>query len=550
MWQYWTTGDLQKEIGDDELNFLEQAIPALENTTADSFISKKKKLAIIVESLKDHNYFRHRTNLEKCMWYVPSDEKTELCKQLNYNGSQSDLKKISAKILSDEESYATFIRFFRLDNRFLSNDEITLDPFFDNYSPSVQNPKTIKSPFKNLKNFQYKCYSDCQELLDPPLSRAILQMPTGSGKTRTASEIIAAHLNENEIRQVVWLANTRELCEQAIQCMSEVWDHIGRRTCRFNRLWDGNFNNVESWKDNECVFSVMSLQGGWSTITKDSNKFAEDFSETSLIIVDEAHIAIAPTYKEVIERLVRLSHCKVLGLTATPGRTIEEETSSLSDLFNYNITALSDPNKNRDNAIAYLRSINVMSNAHHSEIIYENSFKISEKDKIKLHDGNDYSDIVLNKLGKDVYRTISIIRKLKNLLDQGAKIIMFAPSVKNSFLTSSILTFLGYKSVHVSGDTNPKTRDLLIDKYLKGEYQIMCNYGVLATGFDAPNVDVVCIARPTTSPVLYSQMIGRGLRGKAVGGTEECLILEVKDNFIGLPNQDALYSLYNDYWSD
>ena len=191
-----------------------------------------------------------------------------------------------------------------------------------------------------------------------------------------------------------------------------------------------------------------------------------------------------------------------------------------------------------------------MSNAHHSEIIYENSFKISEKDKLKLLDGNDYSDIVLNKLGKDVYRTISIIRKLKNLLDQGAKIIMFAPSVKNSFLTSSILTFLGYKSVHVSGDTNPKTRDLLIDKYLKGEYQIMCNYGVLATGFDAPNVDVVCIARPTTSPVLYSQMIGRGLRGKAVGGTEECLILEVKDNFIGLPNQDALYSLYNDYWSD
>ena len=72
MWKYWTTGDLQKEIGDDELNFLEQAIPALENTTADSFISKKKKLAIIVESLKDHNYFRHRTNLEKCMWYVPS----------------------------------------------------------------------------------------------------------------------------------------------------------------------------------------------------------------------------------------------------------------------------------------------------------------------------------------------------------------------------------------------------------------------------------------------------------------------------------------------
>ena len=97
MWQYWPISDLQKEIGENELDFLEQAIPALENTTADSFITKKKKLAIIVGSLKDHNYFRHKNNLEKCMWYIPSDEKTELCKQLNYNESESDLKKISAK---------------------------------------------------------------------------------------------------------------------------------------------------------------------------------------------------------------------------------------------------------------------------------------------------------------------------------------------------------------------------------------------------------------------------------------------------------------------
>ena len=52
------------------------------------------------------------------------------------------------------------------------------------------------------------------------------------------------------------------------------------------------------------------------------------------------------------------------------------------------------------------------------------------------------------------------------------------------------------------------------------------------------------------SPVLYSQMIGRGLRGKAVGGTDECMILEVKDNFIGLPNQDILYSMYSEYWSN
>ena len=81
-------------------------------------------------------------------------------------------------------------------------------------------------------------------------------------------------------------------------------------------------------------------------------------------------------------------------------------------------------------------------------------------------------------------------------------------------------------------------------------YQIMCNYGVLATGFDAPKVDVVCIGRPTSSSVLYSQMIGRGLRGSAVGGTSECIILEVRDNFLNLPGQDQLYTNFKEYWSD
>ena len=60
-----------------------------------------------------------------------------------------------------------------------------------------------------------------------------------------------------------------------------------------------------------------------------------------------------------------------------------------------------------------------------------------------------------------------------------------------------------------------ENKGALISKY-KNEYQIMCNYGVLATGFDAPKEDVVCIGRPTSSSVLYSQMIGRGLRGSAV----------------------------------
>ena len=56
------------------------------------------------------------------------------------------------------------------------------------------------------------------------------------------------------------------------------------------------------------------------------------------------------------------------------------------------------------------------------------------------------------------------------------------------------------------------------------------------------------ISRPTTSPVLYSQMIGRGLRGPAVGGTVSCRIIDVRDNIIGYGNQDRIYDLFEGYW--
>ena len=58
--------------------------------------------------------------------------------------------------------------------------------------------------------------------------------------------------------------------------------------------------------------------------------------------------------------------------------------------------------------------------------------------------------------------------------------------------------------MHVSGDT-PRLRDTLIARYIDDDYQILCNFGVLATGFDAPKVDVVCIGRPTTSAVLAAR---------------------------------------------
>ena len=71
---------------------------------------------------------------------------------------------------------------------------------------------------------------------------------------------------------------------------------------------------------------------------------------------------------------------------------------------------------------------------------------------------------------------------------------------------------------------------------------------MLTTGFDAPNTDAVMITRPTNSPVLYSQMIGRGLRGPLIGGTEFCKMIDVRDNIGEFGDADTVYEIFEDYW--
>jgi superfamily II DNA or RNA helicase len=111
-----------------------------------------------------------------------------------------------------------------------------------------------------------------------------------------------------------------------------------------------------------------------------------------------------------------------------------------------------------------------------------------------------------------------------------------------------LLKFLDIKAEHIDGSTPRAQRENIISRFKNLEINVLCNYEVLSTGFDAPKVDCVFLARPTASVVLYSQMIGRGLRGPAIGGKENCLIVNVKDNFINLPSIDKMYKVFEDYW--
>lgn len=86
-----------------------------------------------------------------------------------------------------------------------------------------------------------------------------------------------------------------------------------------------------------------------------------------------------------------------------------------------------------------------------------------------------------------------------------------------------------------------------MDAFKKGEIEFLLNYGVLTTGFDAPKTEYIMICRPTTSVVLYEQIVGRGLRGPRFGGTEHCTIIDFADNLLRL-GKPLAYQRFHNFW--
>lgn len=409
-------------------------------------------------------------------------------------------------------------------------------------------PKAI-SPYKPLKDYQFEVYFQALDNLKIDYSRFILQMPTGSGKTRTAMEVITSFLNSYPESSVIWLAHSTELCDQAAECFLEVWPHVSTKDINFQRYY--GLYGFDSGIETKTDFLCTSFQSAYALIAKNPEFLNCRLHQKRLIVVDEAHKVIAPTYKSVTQSLQR-DGTQIMGLTATPGRTFkefntEDENSELSQYFFEKIISFNPKDKG---AIEYLREKGVLAYARSEILKVDSEINLSPKELQQVSELFEIPASVLDKIGKNSIRNAEILAKIKQLVTSQAarSIIFFGTSVEHSVLICSLLKFLDIKAEHVDGSTPRVSRENIIARFRNQEINVLCNYEVLSTGFDAPKVDCVFLARPTASVVLYSQMIGRGLRGPAIGGKESCLIVNVKDNFINLPSIEKMYKVFEAYW--
>lgn len=404
-----------------------------------------------------------------------------------------------------------------------------------------------------LADFQQEVLDKVREKLDRlNRPRAILSLPTGAGKTRTAVEyvcgFVSTEANAGRHAAVLWVAHTEELLEQAIESLKQVWaGSPGVPELRLERRFGGYGDDpLEVLAAPQTVAQCLVTTP--QRLLKDLERWTVDLPEDytrwrehlSLLVIDEAHRAASSQYVELLQRLCRTPDTlRVLGLTATPWRAEYRRDPDLGVAALYEVfrqlveasqTLGESPRKT-------LQSRRILAIPHEQQILTRELLGLSLSEDMARDRRLQTLLAIDRELARRTdqnHRRRTVFKHLLPLFENPAhRVLYFGPTVSDAELIALLLRQHGIAAGFVSGDTLTAHRRRAIEEFRSGRLQALCNCEVLTTGFDAPQITHVVIARPTVSHVLFEQMVGRGLRGPAFGGTEVCHVLHFIDRWDG-----------------
>ena len=381
--------------------------------------------------------------------------------------------------------------------------------------------------------------------------KVVLHMPTGSGKTRTAMHIISSYLKRNEPTVVCWLAQNSELLDQASDEFDKAWSCLGNRNLKLARFWGQRNPDLLDIDDGLIVAGLGKMV---AFDKRDPAKLLELADRVTLTVIDEAHQAIAPTYAEILTAFhTKRPRNALLGLTATPGRSWSNinEDRKLSDYFDGQKVTLEVEGYN--DSVSFLIKEQYLAKPTFRTLNSEAGVELSTEDIKELSSAIDIPKHLLNRLGEDVQRNLKIIAELEDLMTRNARVLVFAPSVENARMLTAVISSRGKEAHLVTGTTNRLERERIVNRFRSSTNQsmVIINYGVLTTGFDAPKISAVIVARPTRSLVLYSQMVGRATRGVRAGGNTKAVIVTVADPHLpGFGSITEAFKNWEDVWDE
>lgn len=406
-----------------------------------------------------------------------------------------------------------------------------------------------------LHDYQRAIADKVKALLAPEAEerRGLIALPTGAGKTRVAVEALVEYLNEAPTdRRIVWLAETDELCEQAVQGWNQIWRALGTpgRLLTLSRLWAGN--GAEERDGHQVV--VASVAKIRNLVDRGAEYWEGDYGwlvRPDAIVVDEAHKSISQEYNQALAAIAGTSRVAdmtvpLIGLTATPYRNYNElQTEALAG--RYHRHRLSDGVFADDDVYGHLQRMGVLARVRQRELPGSRiELDAAERARAEEWNWSRLPESVEARLAQDAQRNATIVDAVTEL-EEGQRALLFAPSVHSARVLAAMLTYRGIEARAVSGTTDASARRRYVEDFKMGRVRVLTNYNVFTEGFDVPGIDAVFITRPTFSPNVYQQMVGRGLRGPLNGGKEEVLLVNVADNLTNFQGEFA-FRHFDNLW--
>ena len=351
---------------------------------------------------------------------------------------------------------------------------------------------------KEIKLFDYQ--EDMKERIEKALRlhRSVMaQMPTGTGKTYLLTAVIDSFVSNNPKENVWIVAHRRELVSQI--------DETVRK-----------FHSYSASNTSSLLSSVKAMSIQWLM-----RHYDEIEEEPGMIVIDEAHHALAKTYKEMWERF---PNAKFLGLTATPCRL---NGKGFTDLFDILVQSWSVPEFITKGRLATYDFVSIKSDGVTQRLIDSLQKRGADGDY-----QNKEMDMLLNKKP-------SIERLYQSLEEFGKdrKGIVYAINISHAQKITKLYQENGVKAIAIDSKTPATERLQDIEAFKKGDIQVLVNVDIFSEGFDCPDVEFVQLARPTLSLAKYLQMVGRGLR--VAKGKKNCVIIDNVGLYrvFGLPSQ-------------
>jgi ATP-dependent helicase IRC3 len=407
---------------------------------------------------------------------------------------------------------------------------------------NIAKTESCIEPYPHQKEAFYNMQKEIIKSNKNPFA-GLLVLPTGGGKTLTAAHWISKNILDKN-KKVLWIAHRHELLEQAQKTFAEklAYRDIFLTKSSFNyRILSGIHDkpiNIQK-TDDLIISSKDSLNSGFEYLYK--NWIKNNVNEVFLVI-DEAHHATAKTYRNLISNIKsQVSNFKMLGLTATPFRTADDEQGLLKKVFPDDIIYKID--------LRTLIRLGILSEPHFEEVTTGQNiieqFELTENQIKELNSRfGDFNSIlgerISNSIATNKERNLTIVNRYVSQKEKYRQTIVFAISIDNAIALNALFQQAGVKSDYVlssikdfsTGVTiSTKENKNKIDRFRKGYLEVLINVNILTEGTDVPNVQSIFLARPTTSSILMTQMIGRGLRGPKAGGTKDAYIVSFIDDW-------------------